>query len=315
MAANYADDPAFMDGFDPAFDDGLYDDGYDLPYDAALEQFEQELPYPQGPHEIYRNEEHFTPMEAHHNMNFAPHRNLMQDSYAEDPAIHHPQQGYVPPHPMHLTIPEQPIGFAEYADPIYQTGGFDEDLAHRDLMSSPQAVNYHAQPLHEPMLTGYQPVLPEHEEVNYTYQPFESPPRAQDDFAQVDPFLASLGDDFQPTGRPADIIAGRWAQQVQEDGWIVSDDPAVEMIPEHDMTLRETEPILPRGYQNGQAVGMFSTVDNDVLPSEGIDFGEQPRLFDEIWEREPPILPLDPDMEDYQQAVREQDEMEMLTAR
>ena len=62
MAANYADDPAFMDGFDPAFDDGLYDDGYDLPYDAALEQFEQELPYPQGPHEIYRNEEHFTPM-------------------------------------------------------------------------------------------------------------------------------------------------------------------------------------------------------------------------------------------------------------
>jgi hypothetical protein len=316
MAVDYADDPAFMDGFDPAFEDALYDDGYDLPYDAVLDQFEEELPYPQGPHDIYRAEEQFTPIEPHHSMNFAPHHSLMQEAYAEDPPIHQSQQGYVPLHPTHLAMPEQPIGFAEYADPIYQTGGFDEGLAHRDMLS-PQAANHQSHPLHQPMLTGYQPVLPEHEEVNYTYQPFASPPPAQEDFTHVDPFLASLGGDFRPTGRPADIIAGRWAQQVQQDGWIASDDPAVDMMPEHDMTLREPEPapILPRGYQNGQAVRMFSTVDNDVLPSEGIDFGEHPRLFDEIWEREPPILPLDPDMEDYQQAVREQDEIQLLTAR
>lgn len=314
MAVDYTDDPAFMDGFGPAFEDDLYDDGYDLPYDAVLDQFEEELPYPQGPHDIYRAEERFTPIEPHHSMNFASQRNLMQEGYAEDPAFHHSQQGYVPLHPTHLEMPEQPIGFADYADPVYQTGGFHENLAHRNMLSA-QAANHQGYPLHQPMLAGYQPGLPEHEEVDYTYQPFDSPPRAQDDFAQVDPFLASLGDDFRPTGRPADIIAGRWAQQAQQDGWIASDDAAVGMMPEQDTTLREPEPILARGHHDGQALGMFSTVDNDILPSEGIDFGEQPRLFDEIWEREPPILPLDPDMEDYQQAVREQDEMEMLTAR
>lgn len=64
-----------------------------------------------------------------------------------------------------------------------------------------------------------------------------------------------------------------------------------------------------------QAVSEAHRDEDTSLPSEGMNFGTETRLFDEIWEPDggaaPADLFMDEDMEDYQEAVREQEAMEM----
>jgi hypothetical protein len=319
MNQQFTGHPMFQDPFDMPYDDGLYDDAYEQPYDLRPEQFEDDVFYHQGamrgPVMQFHPDDQFSPLDDRP-------REYLWDQQ-------HP--GYInappPPMPLHqddygmyqpIQDHEQQIGHADFPEPAYQQlPGYPVDNIDASRLPTPRtAGRFDMQPMEpmEPMLTAYLPPDPEPDAVAYGYPPLESPFRTQQgDLDQVYPFSDPMADKYGTSGRPADIIAGRWAQQVGQFGNDNSINPEYEQdnapLPAFATEAKSSK------QQADQTNNWFPPVDNNILPSEGIDFGEQPRLFNEIWEQEPPILPLDPDMEDYQQAVREQDEMQMLTAR
>jgi hypothetical protein len=295
-----------------AYDDGYYDEGYDLPYDAALDHYDDELVHPQAQQELYYAEDPFSPIEQQRGMEFAHNAGYLQEVFADAPPAPQIQNEYMATHEPH-NILEEPFRLEEYRDPVYQPLGVQPGVARVGDLLSPHSAMRQDFTTQEPMLNGFNAIMTEREPFDYAYPPFESSTRArQDNFTQVHPFLEHLGDEFCPSARPADIIAGRWAQEVQQNDWPTDNAGLTGTLHEQGIPAHDAGAAQLHGYDDGRAAAMFSSVDNNVLPSEGIDFGEQPRLFDEIWEQAPPIAPLDPDMEDYHQAVREQGELYML---
>lgn len=323
MSQHFAGHAMYPDQYDMRYDDGLYDDGYDVPYDIAPEQFDDEIFYRQqavrGPAVNYHQDDQYSPLD-----------DRGRDYIWERQQLQQPQFGYTipPPPPQYpddygmfqpLQHQDQQMGRTEFQEPVFhQIQGYPVDTIDGGRLETPRtAGRLDVQPV-EPMLTSYLPPDPEPEAMGYGYPPLESPLRAQqNDLDQAHPFLEPLADGYPHTGRPGDIIAGRWAQQLGRPDWNLDENGEPNRDYERDTALPAAETAQDQGptHPPAQSNDWFPLVDNNVLPSEGMDFGEQPRLFDEIWEQEPPILPLDPDMEDYQQAVREQEEMQLLTAR
>ena len=318
IGRQFAGHPMYLDAYDMPNDDGLYEEGYEMPYELPPDQYDDEMFYRQAamraPALNFHPDDQFSPLDDRPREYIWEQQQLGYMNAA--PPLQHPQD-YGMFQPMQGQA--QQMGHADFHEPVYQQmPAYPVDTIDGGRLETPQtAGRFDMQPV-EPMLTAYLPPDPEPEAIAYGYPPFDSPLQAQqNDIDQAHPFLEPLPDNYGTTGRPGDIIAGRWAQQVGQTDWDLGETSGFNPHYEQDNAP------FPAGATDEQSSkeparnsnSWFPLVDNNVLPSEGIDFGEQPRLFDEIWEQEPPILPLDPDMEDYQQAVREQEEMQMLTAR
>lgn len=109
---------------------------------------------------------------------------------------------------------------------------------------------------------------------------------AYNQFAQEEQNIPVI-DEYRNVSMPSDIIAGRWARDHQN-----TDIPAPEFA--------------DRGH--GENVGtLLPLMENEHLPSQHIDFGDKGELFGGDLNE---VLPLDPDIEDYNAAFQQQQDMD-----
>jgi hypothetical protein len=102
-------------------------------------------------------------------------------------------------------------------------------------------------------------------------------------------------EEYRNISMPSDIIAGRWARD--QNG------------PHEDEQAQEN---AGAQVQQGQAENMDSLLplmEGDHLPSQHIDFGDKGELFGGDLND---VLPIDPDIEDYNAALNQQQDMEAL---
>jgi hypothetical protein len=109
---------------------------------------------------------------------------------------------------------------------------------------------------------------------------------AYNQFAQEEQNILAM-EEYRNVSMPSDIIAGRWARDHQN-----TDAQA----PNFDDQV------------HGENVGtLLPLMENELLPSQHIDFGDKGELFGGDLNE---VLPLDPDIEDYNAAFQQQQDMD-----
>lgn len=101
-------------------------------------------------------------------------------------------------------------------------------------------------------------------------------------------------DEYRNISMPSDIIAGRWARD--QDG-THEDEQAQEQLGNQ---VQE---------QAGNMDNLLPFMEGEHLPSQHIDFGDKGELFGGDLND---VLPIDPDIEDYNAALHQQQDMEAL---
>jgi hypothetical protein len=306
------------------YDAAFYDDGYDMPPNQAQGDFGQNIQYQNIPMlgeveyaDGYRGHP-VGPMDDELHNQFS----RFEPSYSRIPE--HEQFNQNEFYPPRQGYPDQQLYDQVHALPPMQQYPMDTIDGGRPF--SPQSAGFGPMQPQRPgemvwdNTMGAQEIGSGRNDLSYHH--LNTPRPGLDQLPPVDPFLEPLGLEFQQSHRPGDIVAGRWAQELAHDDWNSNDKfDNMENYNYEQTCLPPFQDILTQDHNerlrksNRPAEQLFPFIDHDTLPSEGIDLGTQPRLFDDLWDKEPDMLPLDPDMEYYQEAVREQDEMEMLAAR
>lgn len=201
---------------------------------------------------------------------------------------------YDVPHHHHHAMQGQPMQYAPHPDEIPQQWGpaeqqnllpFEQHMAHAPQepmqMQAPMApdAEHDANYALDPMLAA-NPIDPH---ADNTYGQF-----AQDgsDFPAMD--------EYRNISMPSDIIAGRWARD--QDG-THEDEQAQEQLGNQVQEQAENmDNLLP-------------FMEGEHLPSQHIDFGDKGELFGGDLND---VLPIDPDIEDYNAALHQQQDMEAL---
>ena len=143
---------------------------------------------------------------------------------------------------------------------------------------------------------------PDQDPANYALDPLlATNPRdyAVDAYAQVAQDMSShnVVGDFRSPPMPSEIIAGRWAR----DQDATHDDNEIQGAIANDQAQQQQQ-------QNSDA--LLPLMDGEQhLPSHHIDFGEKGELFGGDLNE---VFPTDPDIEDYNAALNQQQDMESL---
>lgn len=201
---------------------------------------------------------------------------------------------------------------------------FEASHAHQNVMSD-QAMHYAPAPAeasHQRGMTEQQNLLPfeqhggqapqdpmqmqaqmvssdAHEPANYALDPMlaanpmDSTDGAYGQLAQDGSNFPAM-DEYRNISMPSDIIAGRWARD--HDG---GDDDGVQDSMGND---------APQD-QAGNMDSLLPLMEGEHLPSQHIDFGDKGELFGGDLNE---VLPMDPDIEDYNAALHQQQDMEGL---
>ncbi|KAJ9107511.1 hypothetical protein QFC21_000967 [Naganishia friedmannii] len=262
------------------------DDGYDLPY---VDGPEGDYMMPADPYAMGLGpnmQAHY----SHHGMAPQIPRHQAHDMHGQIRAEHHQGSQFAPPHMYNMnSLPDQNLHYAQHSHEAVQQWGMQgnelrpfqaqgERIVQTQLPEREQMIpsNVNQAPADyalDPML-----IPSEHEQTEGMY--------AYNQFAQEEQNIPAM-EEYRNVTMPSDIIAGRWARDYENTD-----------IPDPDFA----------GQAHGENVGaMLPLMENEHLPSQYIDFGDKGELFGGDLNE---VLPLDPDIEDYNAAFQQQQDMD-----
>lgn len=276
----------------------IYEDRYDIPYADAR-----------------ANDADYYHVDQYRN-NMAPSQNLA-DHYAAENMVQppapnpHPFQVsaapranqrrvhiYDAPHVNNHAMQEQAMHYVPNPGEISQQWA---TAGHQNLLPFEQ----HLAPAPQELLQMQAPMAPiPEQEATYALDPMlaANPMEAQAEttYGQLalDGSNFPATEDYRNVSMPSDIIAGRWAR---DQNGTDEDEQPQENVGVHvqQEPMENMDNLLPL-MEGG-----------DHLPSQHIDFGDKGELFGGDLNH---VLPIDPDIEDYNAALNQQQDMEALLA-
>lgn len=261
------------------------DNGYDLPYvDGPQGDYMSADPYAVG---LVPN---IQDRYGHQSMapQMAPHQS--HDVHGHFRAEQHQGTQFAVPQMYDMNgMPEQNLHYAPHPQENVQQWGM-QGHDHPPFEAQDERMVQHHLPEREPMA----PSNAIHPPADYALDPMLIPGEhtqdegmyAYNQFAQEEQNILAM-EEYRNVSMPSDIIAGRWARDHQN-----TDAQA----PDFDDQV------------HGENVGtLLPLMENELLPSQHIDFGDKGELFGGDLNE---VLPLDPDIEDYNAAFQQQQDMD-----
>ncbi|KAJ9123245.1 hypothetical protein QFC22_001441 [Naganishia vaughanmartiniae] len=262
------------------------DDVYDLPYvDGPEGNYMPANPYAMAldpnMHVQYGHHSSMAPQ-------MAPHQS--HDMYGHTQVKLHQGTQFAPPdmYDMH-GVPDPNLHYAQHPhENVQQWGTQGGDLRPWEAQRERMAQNH--LPEREPLVPSNVDQSP----ANYALDPMLIPSEhtqnegmyAYNQFAQEEQNIPAM-EEYRNISMPSDIIAGRWARD-----HLNPDIPAPDFVDQvHGENVDTALPLM----------------ENEHLPSQHIDFGDKGELFGGDLNE---VLPLDPDIEDYNAAFQQQQDMD-----